>query len=124
MRGRQDLFEKLAVDVRKIGELFVEIGEPLVFRRVQHLKQFLQTPREIAAVLARSLFDQVLKLLLIKDRRVLGKEAKQDADQIDFEFVVAVTDLFEPVVEPAHQLGGLDIRGVLLFVDLFLIAEE
>ena len=52
----------------------------------------------------------------LENAGVVGKQAEQQPDKINFEVVALVPDGLELVMEFAHALGGLDVNRVLLLV--------
>src|ERR1019366_800813 len=110
------LGEQAAVDIAEGGKLLVQPCKPLLGGRIQHLEQMRQPLREVLPVLGGALLNKVFKLLPLENARGVGKQAKQQADKINFEFVVLVPDGLELVMELAHALGGLDVNWVLLLV--------
>src|SRR5208337_1983242 len=96
--------------------LLVQPFKALVVGRIQNLEQMRQPLREVLPVLGGALLDQVLKLPPLENAGVVGKQAKQQPDKINFEFVALVANGLELVMELAHALGGLDINRVLFLV--------
>src|ERR1700720_1436711 len=75
-----------------------------------------QPLREVLSVLGGALLDEVLKLPPLENACVVGKQAEQQPDKINFEVVAPVPDGLELVMDLSHALGGLDVNGVLLLV--------
>ncbi|MFZ2631678.1 MAG: hypothetical protein WA081_15295 [Desulfosalsimonadaceae bacterium] len=113
--SRRKTFRKqFPVDIGKGGKLFVEVFKALVLGCVQQMKQRGEMVAQIAPVFMGALLQILLKLLALKDAGVVGKQAKQQANQVMFQGVAGIADIFQLVVQAAHALGGLDIDRVLL----------
>lgn len=75
----------------------IKVFQPRMFRCVQNVEQLRQLRRQVAAVFAGLLTDEFGELRALENAGVLGKQAKQQAHQIDFQvarFCLAITDLF------------------------------
>ena len=110
------LGEQAAVDVAEGGKLLVQPRKAFLLGRIQNLEQMRQPLREVLPVLGGALLDQILKLPPLENAGVVGKQAEQQPDKINFEFVALVPDGLELVMELPHALGGLDVDRVLLLV--------
>ena len=104
--------------------MLIQVFQELVAGRIQHLKQVPQPLGQIAPIGGGALFDQVLELAALENAGVLGEQAEQQADQIDFQLMARVTDGLELVVQLAHAFGGLDVDRVLLFIGRSLIPGD
>ena len=84
--GKAKFFgEQITVDVGERGERFVQILLPLVRRRVEHVKQPRQVQTQIRAVRSGAVFKVEPESVTLKKAGVLGKEAKQDANEKAFQ---------------------------------------
>ena len=88
------------------------------------MKQCGEVVREVGAVLGGALLDVVLELAFLVDAGVFGKQAKQQAHEVDLKRVAVVADVFERVVQLAHAFGGFDIDRVLRRDDLGGVASD
>ena len=79
---RQEFGKQGAINIRERPKLLVQFLEALIRWRIQHLEQAAQPWRQVRAVLAGALFDQVLKLATLENAGVFGEQAEQQADQI------------------------------------------
>ena len=111
---RERLGEQPAVHVRKRGDRLVAGGEAALRRRVQHLEELRELGGEVAAVRRGALRDIAHELVGLEYVRVLGEEAEEQPDEVDFERMADVADGLHRVVELRHLLGGLAVHRVLL----------
>ena len=123
--GAQALGEEIAIDVGELVQVFIERLVTLVFRRVQHLEEFVEAGAKIAAVGLRPALDEIEQDVLgLEDAGVVGEEAEEKADEIAFEVVAVVAGFLQRVMELAHELGGFDVDGVLILELTLLDADH
>ena len=122
--GNPERFTKEGtVDIGKTGELFVEGCVPFVRGRVEYLEKVGNGPAGVGAVWQGLFADVVLKVVFgVENASVVGKEAIDEADEKKLEVVAIVSGVEKGVVEMAHFFGDLDVDGVFVFVDAFLVA--
>ena len=95
-----------------------------MFGCVEHVEQRGEVMREVGAIFCGVLLQIVLELAFLENPCVFGKQAKQQAHEVDFERVTGVADVFERVVQLAHALGGFDVDRVLRRDDLRGVAGD
>ena len=120
---RQRLGEQSAVDVGKRRQRLVEDGEPPFRRRVERLEEGGELLCEVTAVSGGALGNEPRELVGLEDAGVLGEEAEEEADEVDFERVPRVADGLHRVVESGHLLGGPAVHGVL-FADFTAVVSD
>ena len=107
--------EEIAVDVREPGQVLVESYRALVLRRVEHFEQLREPRPEIGPVLTGPRLDEIQEdVARLKDAGVVGEHAEHDTHEEAFQIVAPVSGIGERVVQPPDQLGGLDVRRVLV----------
>ena len=107
--------EQIAVDVGEPRKVLVERRGAFVLRRVEHLEQLHEPRPEIGPVLARARLDEVEEdVARLEHPGVVGEHAEHDAHEEAFQIVAPVSGIGERVVQPPDQLGGLDVRRVLV----------
>ncbi len=121
-RRRQKLFKEFAVDIGKRGQLLVQIFQAFFARCVENLKQRAEMIGKVGAVFPGAFFEVFFKLLFFKYAGIFGKQAKQQADQINFQRMAGVARVFHPVVEFAHLFGGPDVDRVLCLNFMCLVS--
>ena len=78
---RQRFLEEIAVDVRELGEFFVEVFLALAGVGVEDAEELFEADAEVGAVGRGAVADEQLEGFLREDAVVLGKEAEEDADE-------------------------------------------
>ena len=117
--------EQVAVDVGEPSQVFVERRGALAFRRVEHLEQLREPRPEIGPVLARARLDEVEEdVARLEHPGVVGEHAEHDAHEETFQIVPPVSGVGERIVQPSDQLGGFDVRRVLVAEGPALHAED
>ena len=107
--------EQVAVDVGEPRQVLVESRRALVLQRVEHFEQLREPRPEIGPVLARARLDEVEEdVARLEYPGVVGEHAEHDAHEEAFQIVAPVSGIGERVVQPPDQLGGLDVRRVLV----------
>ena len=80
---------------------------------------------EVDAVPASARLQEVKQdVARLEDARVVGEQAEYDSHKKSFQVVALVARVVERVVEPPDQLGGLDVRRVLIAELPALDAED
>ena len=88
---------------------------PVEAASVEHLEQLREPRPQIGTVFARARLDEVQKdVARLKDACVVGEHAEDDTHEEAFQIVTPVSGIGERVVQPPDQLGGLDVRWVLI----------
>ncbi len=118
--------KSVAVDVREGGEGFVEILLALFWRRVQHVEEACEVQAKVGAVGGGAVQQiESLKDSALEDSRVLGEEAKENANEKAFELMPGVAASLQRVVEVAHDVDGLNVDRVLVLeLVLFVAGDE
>ena len=111
---RQHFGEQSAVDVGELRDGLVAACKPFLLRGVQHLEEFREFRREVAAVGCGAFANAVRELVGLEYAGIFGEEAEEEAHEIDFKRMPRVADGLHRVVEAGHLLGGLAVHGVLL----------
>ncbi len=120
----QSFGEQLAVDVRQIGEQFVQIGLPIFPGRIQHLEQPRQVNPQVRSVRRRAVLQVIGERVSLENAGVFGKQAKQNSHQKPLQRVPRIAAGLQRVVQIAQNLHGLDIDGVLIFLRMLFIAGD
>jgi hypothetical protein len=76
---------------------------------------------QVAAVSFCFVDDIIAELVFFKDAGIFGKQAEEQAYQVNLQRVAGIADLLQPVVEFAHQFGSFDIYRVLFAEFMFLV---
>ncbi len=118
------LGEEGAVDVGEGGEVFIEVGLALVFGGVEDIEEAGEFGAGIRAIEGGAVFEEELEVLLVEDAGVIGEEAEEQADEKDAEIVPGEAAGVEGIVEAGHDLGGLDVGGVLGVEFLLFVAGD
>ena len=114
-RNPDGVGEEVPVDVRKAGEVLVESSDPLPLGGVEHLEELSEQWSEVRAVLPGPRVQEVEQDVPgLEDPRVVGEQAEDDPHQEAFEVMSRISGVPERVVELPDQLGGLDVRRVLI----------
>ncbi len=117
--------EEIAVDVGKPHQILVQRRRALVLRCVEHLEQLREPRPEIGPVLASACFDEVEEdVARLEHPGVVSEHAEHDAHEEAFEIVATVPGIGERIVQPPDQLGGFDVRWVLVAEGSALHAED
>ena len=123
-RKREELREQRAIDVRQRLVVGRQVLLPLVGRLVEHRKPLRQLGAHVGAVGAGVVFEEQLEGVFLEDGRVFGKQTEQDAHEQHFQLVAVVAAAQQGVVQLTHQLGRLNVGGVLGAVLALLVARE
>ena len=114
-RNPDGVGEEVPVHVGEAGEVLVERGDALPLRRVQHLEELHEQRPEVGPVLAGPRLQEVEQDVAgFEDPGVVGEQAEDDPHQEAFEVVRRIAGVPERVVELPDQLGGFDVRRVLV----------
>ena len=117
--------EQVAVDIGETRQVFVERRRALVLWRIEHLEQLREPRPEIGPVLAGARVDEVEEdVARLEHPGVVGEHAEDDAHKEAFQIVPLVPGIGESIVQPPDQLGGLDVRRVLVAERPALHAED
>src|SRR5205823_5660204 len=103
---------KLAVDVRKRGEVFGKAGLAAVKGRVQNTEEAAQLRAQVRAVGAGVVPDEIEKGLGFEDAAVFREEAEEYADHESLEVVAVIAGFGEAVMEVGKEHGGLEVGRV------------
>ena len=118
--------EQVAVDVGKSGQVLIEGCRTPFLRCVENLKQFGQSRPGIRTALAGPRVDDFEEdVARLEHPGVVSEHAAQDHPHEEpFQIVSPVARIRERVVQPSDQLGGLDVRRILVAEGPALHAEN
>ena len=122
--GLDGVLEEVAVDVGEGGEVFVEGGDALVGRGVEHFEEVVELGAEVGAVFAGAVFDEQVELGGFEDAGIVGEEAEEEPDEEPFQGRAPVVARFHGVVQFGHERGGLEVGRVFLAEAVGLLADE
>ena len=118
----QAVGKQIAIDVGKRPDFFRHAVGATLKRCIQYRKNAIERTAHIRAVCAGEFLQVIGKLVVGKDQGVVGKKAKQQADDELLEVVLGVVAVFfKGGVQVAHGCGGFDIG--LLFGGFQLAAD-
>ena len=117
--------EEVAIDIGKSRQVLVEGRGALVLRCVEHLEQLREPKPEIGSVPAGACLNEIEEdVARLENAGIVGEHAEHDPYEEPFQIVPPVPRVRERVVQPPDQLGGFDVRRVLISEGPALHSED